>query len=39
MAPTKIKKGRGILPLLLNPYGFAQSSFQDENRKGRVLGL
>ena len=35
LAPINVKKGRGILR---NPYGLAQSSFQ-EDRRGRVLGL
>ena len=38
MAPIKITEVGGILRLLLNPQGLAQSSFQ-ENKKGRVLGL
>ena len=38
MASFKIIKRRGILRLLLNSYGLAQSGFK-ESRKGRVLGI
>ena len=38
MAPMKNNTARGILRLLLNPYGLARSSFQ-ENRKDRVFSL